>query len=62
MMVAFFLASAERAKSRWNFCPGMTRSTAESLSEGQKRLLRAIPVVDEANAHASVAENGYKLH
>lgn len=62
MLVAFFLASVERAKSRWNFCPGMTRSTADSLSKDQKRLLRAIRVVDEANAHASVVENGYKLY
>jgi hypothetical protein len=39
----------------------MTRTTAAGLSEEQK-LLRAIPVVDEARAHAVVENNGYELY
>lgn len=40
----------------------MTRTTAEGLSEEQKRLLRAIPVVDETRARAAVGNNGYTLY
>ena len=61
MMVIFFLASAERAASRSNRCPGMTRSTWRGLSGAQQRLLRAIPVVGEEGAHAALGSNGYEL-
>ena len=61
MMVILFLASAERAKSQSNRCPGMAQDTRESLGGAQQRLLRAIPVVNEEGAHAALRSNGYEL-